>query len=1256
MELEAGVVVIPGPPTVIVQRRSPLRLNCSAFSTVGFGPTSYRWTRNRQEVTLNKRIQLAENGSLYFQHLKRRKRPSRSDEGMYECFLNNSKGVVIGRQVLVKVARIASKFTKMPADQETVVEGVARFECKIEATPPPVYIWEKDDSSLPINNRTTTLASGVLQIHDVRAEDAGTYHCSAQHRFQDIANLQETVTSMSRRHSEAGILTVTHDQAPRPPKIVYATDEVIANSKESVTLECLVDGYPKPSVRWLTQNDSQVVENLFKMRVGVSNLKFKELVVTDEGTYRCVASSPGHTDAVAEVKLKVRVPPVLTGPLVSHKVQSAQRIRLDCPVSGRPKPKIAWYRNGAPLTAHGRISITEQNVLLIESILSDSGYYQCQASNAAGSVMTTARIEVIQKDNSPGKTQNFTVTVLSATEVFAEWAGADSPVCCPVVAYTLHYRKIGGSSKEQKAIVTGTSRKLNKLDIFSEYEFYVKAYAKEGAGEESRKIRVTTMESVPSAVPTIETTSTSPTNIQVTWSELPRKLRNGIITRHQIRYKTQSSQSKIIEVTSNVTSYMITGLRSDTDYLVLVLAGTDVGYPTQDENFWTWTLHHTPGRELELPAPELEVMMVNNNTVRFLWNVGNVSETVLGYRLSIHKILEEEGVTAEVTEVNATVTSLYKSGLEPEKFYEAVLMVLGSNGKVVGLVTLLFQTHNPNMPALPPPPVDLEPHPLSSTSVSFSWRPPRTPQEIRFYTVQYSTANNSHKVTVRSDLPQIVLENLEPFTWYNLSVRSHTNILNGPYSSPVLVRTKEGVPTAPGNIQIKSLAKDKVRLSWTAPAKVNGEIVSYMILYNREPGHSDDLWTSISKNGSSTSAVIRDLSDDTYYFKLKACTRAGSGPSSPVIQVILKGCSLDCSPDNPPKNQHTGTESPLGAVPDQKLGIIIGCSVGLSSIIICIIVILLKQRHYTRLAQHQANFHQNGSVLTGQPNKPHNDDSLPMLQENIHSDSKGPGNGTLFLGNGRVIYICSNGHGNGRLRAVVAEPRRQPNGTTQVPEQTALLLEDADRQQLTFNPRNNLLSKSGSNLTSSQGLSSREPRYDSDHSVTYDPGLESVTYDPGLESISRSQTGSPSSTTDNSPHPGRACSLETDKISLNPTSNSQTLSSKQWPPGDGCTTVLTEDDNSGVFLVEDDTAVQSDVKIDNSCDMGSEDDCHSNKAGTLSSDELLFKMYNSTTSSVDYNEDTLRNVSASSSTSNLAMQPSMGLPQTYSSTNSAPRV
>ncbi|XP_021346881.1 protogenin B-like, partial [Mizuhopecten yessoensis] len=1242
-ELETGVVIVPGPPAIIVERRSPFLLNCSAFSSPGFGQTSYRWTRNKVKVTLNKRIQMVENGSLYFQHLKRKKR----DEGLYECFLNNSKGVVIGRRVMVKVARIASKFTKMPTNQVTVVGGVARFECKIDATPPPVFIWEKDDASLPLNNRTTTLTTGVLQLHNVLQQDAGMYHCSAQHSLQDIANLHETFTSMTRRRSETGILTVIPDKAPRPPRIVYATDEIIANVDESVTLECLVDGNPKPNVTWVTQNGSVVIENMLKMRVGTSNLKLKNLVVKDAGTYRCIGSSPGHVDASAEVVLKVRAPPVLDGHLVSHKVQSAQRIRLDCPVTGKPRPKVTWYRNGEILIAESqsRIFITKQDVLLIESWASDSGYYQCLASNPAGSVMATARIEVIQKENVPGMTKNFTVTVLSASDVFAEWAGADSPACCPVVAYTLHYRKIGGAAKEQKEIVEGTSVVVRNLDVYSEYEFYVKAYARIGAGNESKKIRVTTMESVPSAPPTIETTSTSPTNIQVTWSELSRELSNGIITRHLIYYKTGTSRPKVIEVASNKTSYMITGLRSDTDYFLLVLAGTAEGYPTQAEDFWTWTQHHTPSIDVELPAPELEVMMVNNNTVRFLWNVGNVSEPVMGYRLSVHKILEQDGVPAEVTEVNATTTTFYMSGLEPEKFYEAVLMVLSTDDKVVGLVTLLFQTHNPNMPALPPPPIDLEPHPLSSSTVSFSWRPPHTPQEISFYTIQYSTANNSHKVTVRSEQPRVVLDNLETFTWYNLSVRSHTKVLHGPYSSPVLVQTKEGVPTAPGNIQIKSLAKDKVRLSWTAPSKVNGEIVSYVILYNKEPSLSDDLWTSISKNGSSTSAVIRNLADDTYYFKLKACTRAGSGPSSPVIQVILKGCSLACSPDSPPKNQNSGTESPLGVVQDQKLGIIIGCSVGLSSIVICILVILLKQRHYNRMAQHQASshVHQNGHIVTGQPPKTSNDVSTPMLPENLHSDSKGPGNGTLFSGNGRVIYICGS-NGNGRLRAVVAEPHKQPNGTTPMPEQTALLLGNTDGNQLTFHPRNNLFVEPGTDQTSNQ-----------DNNISTE-----LHYDPALESISRSQTGSPSSTTDNSPYPGRACSTsgEMDKNSHKSTSDSQTLYPREWPPGGGNTTVSTKGDNSAVSPMGDNTIVKNDTKINNSCDMDSdlEEDGHSKTGGTLSSDELLFQMFKSTTSSMDHTDDVWRPASATSSTSNLAMKPSMGLPHTHSSTNTAPRV
>uniref|UniRef100_K1Q0Q7 Uncharacterized protein n=1 Tax=Magallana gigas TaxID=29159 RepID=K1Q0Q7_MAGGI len=37
---------------------------------------------------------------------------------------------------------------------------------------------------------------------------------------------------------------------------------------------------------------------------------------------------------------------------------------------------------------------------------------------------------------------------------------------------------------------------------------------------------------------------------------------------------------------------------------------------------------------------------------------------------------------------------------------------------------------------------------------------------------------------------------------------------------------------------------------------------------------------------------------------------------------------------------------------DQRLGIVISCAIGLTSIIVCILVIVLRQRHYANLYRH----------------------------------------------------------------------------------------------------------------------------------------------------------------------------------------------------------------------------------------------------------------------------------------------------------------
>lgn len=100
------IAIVKAPHHVIVEKKSPLLLNCSVVTSKTFGPLEFRWKKNGEFLDLDRRIQIFQNGSLFFRRIVHRKRRENrlSDEGLYECVAGNSKGRVVARRVRVEVA------------------------------------------------------------------------------------------------------------------------------------------------------------------------------------------------------------------------------------------------------------------------------------------------------------------------------------------------------------------------------------------------------------------------------------------------------------------------------------------------------------------------------------------------------------------------------------------------------------------------------------------------------------------------------------------------------------------------------------------------------------------------------------------------------------------------------------------------------------------------------------------------------------------------------------------------------------------------------------------------------------------------------------------------------------------------------------------------------------------------------------------------------------------------------------------------
>lgn len=71
-------------------------------------------------------------------------------------------------------------------------------------------------------------------------------------------------------------------------------------------------------------------------------------------------------------------------------------IVLECMASGSPRPKLTWRKNGNPLQPTERHFFTAEDQLLIivNTIVSDEGSYECEMSNSLGSVVGASHLTV----------------------------------------------------------------------------------------------------------------------------------------------------------------------------------------------------------------------------------------------------------------------------------------------------------------------------------------------------------------------------------------------------------------------------------------------------------------------------------------------------------------------------------------------------------------------------------------------------------------------------------------------------------------------------------------------------------------------------------------------------------------------------------------------------------------------------------------------------------------------------------------------
>ncbi|NXM71778.1 PTPRD phosphatase, partial [Serilophus lunatus] len=797
------------------------------------------------------------------------------------------------------------KFTRTPVDQTGVSGGVASFICQATGDPRPKIVWNKKGKKVS-NQRFEVLefddgSGSVLRIQPLRTpRDEAIYECVASNSVGEI--------SVSTR-----LTVLREDQIPRGfPTIDMGPQLKVVERTRTATMLCAASGNPDPEITWFkdflpvdTSNNNGRIKQLRSESIGGTPirgaLQIELSEESDQGKYECVATNSAGTRYSAPANLYVRelrevrrVPPRFSIPPTNHEIMPGGSVNITCVAVGSPMPYVKWMLGAEDLTPEDDMPIG-RNVLELNDVR-QSANYTCVAMSTLGVIEAIAQITVKALPKPPGTP---VVTESTATSITLTWdSGNPEPV-----SYYIIQHKPKNSEEPYKEIdgVATTRYSVAGLSPYSEYEFRVVAVNNIGRGPPSEAVSTRTSEQAPSSAPrNVQARMLSSTTILVQWEEPEEP--NGQIQGYRVYYTMDPTQHVNSWMKHNVADSHITtigNLVPQKTYSVKVLAFTSVGDGPLSSDIQVITQTGVPGQPLNFKAePESET------SILLSWTPPR-SDTISSYEL-----VYKDGEHGEEQRVSTEPTTSYRlQGLRPNSLYLFRLAARSPQGLGASTAEISARTMQSKPSA---PPQDISCTSPSSTSILVSWKPPPVEKQngiITEYSIKYIGVDaedvKPHEILgISSDSTQYLLEQLEKWTEYRISVTAHTDVGPGPESLAVLIRTDEDVPSGPPRkVEVEAVNSTAVKASWRSPVpnKQHGQIRGYQVHYVRmengepkgQPMLKDIMLADAQWEYDDTTEhemIISGLQPETTYsFTVTAYTTKGDGARSKPKLVSTTG-------------------------------------------------------------------------------------------------------------------------------------------------------------------------------------------------------------------------------------------------------------------------------------------------------------------------------------------------------------------------------
>uniref|UniRef100_A0A3Q2YK72 Receptor-type tyrosine-protein phosphatase S n=1 Tax=Hippocampus comes TaxID=109280 RepID=A0A3Q2YK72_HIPCM len=695
------------------------------------------------------------------------------------------------------------------------------------------------------------------------------------------------------------------DQLPPGfPTIDMGPQLKVVERTRTATMLCAASGNPDPDISWFkdflpvntTNNNGRIKQLRSDLFTSDGALQIEQSEESDQGKYECVATNNDGTRYSAPANLYVRVrrvPPRFSIPPTDNEIMPGGSVNITCVAVGSPMPYVKWMLGAEDLTPEDDMPIG-RNVLELTDVR-QSANYTCVAMSTLGVIEAVAQITVKALPRNPGIP---VVTERTATSITLTWdSGNPEPVSYYIVQHKSKYSE--DLYKEIDGVAT-TRYSVGGLSPYSDYEFRVVAVNNIGRGPPSESVEAKTAEQAPSTAPRrVRGQMLSATTAVINWEE-PEEA-NGQIMGYRVYYTLDSSQHVNLwekQIVRGANFVTIQGLIPNKTYYIKVLAYTSVGDGPLSPDLQIIAKTGVPSQPTDFKG---EAKSETSILLSWVAPVQTGQENqITGYDL-LYKKRDDQ----DERRISFEPTSTYlMKDLKPFTTYAFRLAARSKHG--VGAYTSEISAETPQTQPSGPP-AEVRCSSPTSTSILVSWRaPPMESQNgiITRYSIQYAATDGEDKTPRQiPDIPpessQYLLEHLEKWTEYHVTVTAHTDVGAGPQSTPQLVRTEEDVPSGPPRkVEVEAVNSSSIKVIWRSPmpTKQHGQIRGYQVHYVRML-NGEPIGQPVIKDiliDDAQEMVISELqAETTYSVTVAAYTTKGDGARSKPKLVTTTGAVPD---------------------------------------------------------------------------------------------------------------------------------------------------------------------------------------------------------------------------------------------------------------------------------------------------------------------------------------------------------------------------